>query len=339
MIPTYPESCEITLALRPLLHPLFQTLPEGISEFTFAGLYLFRQKHRYRIARLPDGRVVVTGEDTASPLPGRMGDDLACRAGADAGPVAGPFFMLPFGVPAPEILDDLFAGFGRMKAVSESLAADLAGRNYRVEEDRDSFDYLYRRTDMAELPGRRFHKKKNLVNAFRRQHRAEGRPLLEEYMPEALHVLEAWRAERLAADVGEHAPKDDAGAEGGGAGGDSAEGDYADGDYSAAREALERMEELQLCGGIYYVEGRPVAYTLGEEIARGRTFAIHFEKALRTAQYRGIYQFMNHVFASILPEKYETINREQDLGDPGLRQAKESYNPAGFVKKFRAWKP
>jgi hypothetical protein len=38
-------------------------------------------------------------------------------------------------------------------------------------------------------------------------------------------------------------------------------------------------------------------------------------------------------FASILPQKYETINREQDLGKDGLRQAKESYNPVGFVKK------
>jgi len=47
-------------------------------------------------------------------------------------------------------------------------------------------------------------------------------------------------------------------------------------------------------------------------------------------------QYVNQVFASFLPEKYELINREQDLGDPGLRRAKESYRPAGFVTKYRA---
>ena len=66
----------------------------------------------------------------------------------------------------------------------------------------------------------------------------------------------------------------------------------------------------------------------------GRSFAIHFEKAV--SGYKGVWQFVNQAFASILPEKYETVNREQDLGDEGLRAAKLSYKPAGFVMKYRA---
>jgi len=41
MIPKYPQPTEITAYLRPLLHPFFQTLKEGISEFGFANIYLF----------------------------------------------------------------------------------------------------------------------------------------------------------------------------------------------------------------------------------------------------------------------------------------------------------
>ena len=95
----------------------------------------------------------------------------------------------------------------------------------------------------------------------------------------------------------------------------------------------KKAEALQLCGGIYYVEGRPVAYSLGEELSQGRSFVIHFEKAVQ--EYRGLWQFVNQAFASILPEQYETINREQDLGNEGLRTAKLSYRPVDFVKKYR----
>jgi len=286
MITDYPEFCELSLAQRVVLHPMFQQLAEGISEFTFANLYLFRQAHRYRMARLPDGLFVFSGQD---------GDE--------------PFFMLPFGVPEPHVLDKLFDEYGAAKAVSEKQAAELSEMGYSVTEDRDNFDYLYARADMAHLPGRKFHKKKNRVNAFIKNFEYEGEPLLEEHLGPALALLDAWVAQR-----------------------------DEPGDYHAAREGLEKMWELQLCGGIYYVESEPVAYSLGEELACSTSFVIHFEKAVKAEKYRGIYQFINQAFATILPDFYDTINREQDLGDSGLRQAKESYNPVGFVKKYRARK-
>jgi hypothetical protein len=77
---------------------------------------------------------------------------------------------------------------------------------------------------------------------------------------------------------------------------------------------------------------------LGEEVGRGRVFVIHFEKAVLKKEYTGIYQYVNQAFSAVLPKRYELVNREQDLGEPGLRQAKESYRPVGFVKKYRAAK-
>lgn len=281
MLPIYPDTTSLTLAHRPLLHPLFQQLHDGISEFTFANIYLFRQSHGYSLSQCVDGTIVILGRDKDT-----------------------PFFILPFGLPEQPLLELLFRDHGLMKCVSKDQAARLAAMNYTVIEDRDNFDYLYRRQALAELGGRNYHKKRNLIKAFVNSHAYRALPLREEFRSDALRVLDDWRAENDQA-----------------------------GDYEAAREGLEKSEELQLCGGIYYVEERPVAYVLGEELAGVATYLIHFEKAV--AGYKGLYQFINQSFASVLPEDYETINREQDMGDPGLRHAKLSYRPSGFIEKFK----
>jgi len=288
-IKEYPGTSEITLELRPLLHPRFQALVEGISEFTFANLYLFRNRHHYRISRIEGDLLLITGRDKDK-----------------------SFFMLPLGLPGKTSLEVLFKGAGIMKAVSEPQTEVLSGLGYLVTEDRDNFDYLFSREELANLTGRKFHKKKNLVNFFIKNNQFQAKPLLEEYQSDALLILEAWKEQQPQSNQT---------------------------DYSAAKEALQKMETLQLCGGIVYVDEKPVSYILGEELAGGKIFVIHFEKALTDPQYKGIYQFINQAFAGILPEKYEFINREQDLSEPGLRQAKESYNPVGFVKKYLAHFP
>ena len=285
IIPEYPAAAAVTMDARPLLHPLFQALPEGVSEFTFANIYLFRDTHNYLLSHLPDGLVIILGSDQ-----GRR------------------FFMSPFGLPEKPVLDLLMASHQRMKCVAGPQKAPLEAMGFLVTEDRDNFDYLYLRRELAELAGRKFQKKRNLIKGFLHDYHCEGRPLIPENLPDALAILETWRSEH-----------------------DSP------GDYAAAREALEKNEELQLCGGIYYVEGEPAAFTLGEELACGTSFVIHFEKALN--RYRGIYQFINQAFASIIGDRYTTINREQDLGEEGLRHSKLSYRPSGFIEKYSARQP
>ncbi len=282
-VPTYPDTCPLTLDLRPALHEKLRLLPDGVSEFTFANLYLFRDRHNYRLTLLPEELPAVIGRDEEK-----------------------PFFMLPFGLPEPAMLSALFAEHRRMKCVTEAQKPVLEQLGYRLMEDRDNFDYLYQRSDLANLQGRKYHKKRNLIKSFVSNHEYAAMPLSDQHIPAALEVLERWREEFGAAA-----------------------------DYRAAREALELSGELQLCGGIYFVEEQPVGYTMGEELANGTSFVIHFEKAL--ADYKGVYQFINQSFASILPKFYRTINREQDLGDPGLRQAKHSYKPSGYVRKYQAF--
>jgi hypothetical protein len=284
IIAKYPEFSEMSMGMRPVLHPRFQTLSDGISELTFANIYLFRDTHKYMISQLDDDLFIITGRDNEE-----------------------PFFILPFGLPDETVTKEIFDKYKVMKCVSQSQVEILTALNYFVYEDRDNFDYLYSRADMTNLTGRKFHKKKNLLNMFIKNNECQAKPLLEEYRDDALQILEQWNTQ--------HNPPND---------------------YSAAKEALEKMWPLQLCGGIFYIDAGPVAYCLGEELAHGSSFVIHFEKAVLKEEFKGIYQFINQAFASILPDKYKAINREQDLGDPGLRHSKESYHPIDFVKKYKA---
>jgi hypothetical protein len=293
-VPCYPDFASMGLDLKSSLHPRLSLTADGVSEFTFSSLYLFRNRYKYRISSESDGSFIISGEQPA-----------------DHGPQAGKkFFMTPCGVPAWDILESLFKTHDYWKNISESVLVsrreELARRGIAAAEDRDNFDYLYLREELAELKGKKFHKKKNLVNQFLHAYAGhEGRQLTAELVPAAIDVLERWKQ-----DKGE------------------------DGDYRAAREALELFETLKLKGMVYFVDGKPAAYCLGESIAKGKMFAIHFEKAID--EYKGIYQFMNQSFAAALPRFFTWINREQDLGDEGLRQAKMTYRPAGFVKKYSA---
>ena len=284
MIPKYPDSAEVSIDMRPVLHPKFQALADGISEFTFANIYLFRRTHNYRISQLENGLFVITGRDNEK-----------------------PFFMLPFGLSDENIIRELFNNYHTMKAATAQQSEKLAAMGYTVSDDRDNFDYLYSLEDLVNLTGRKFHKKKNQLNIFIRNNECQAKPLLEEYRDDALQILEQWNNQH---------------------GGPN--------DFLAAKEALEKMWPLQLCGGIFYIDRQPVSYCLGEELSLGESFVIHFEKAVVGEDFKGVDQYINQAFASILPEKYKTVNREQDLGDPGLRQAKMSYNPVEFVKKYKA---
>ena len=61
---------------------------------------------------------------------------------------------------------------------------------------------------------------------------------------------------------------------------------------------------------------------------------IHIEKANPTI--RGLYQAINNEFIRHEFAETQFINREEDMGLPGLRMAKESYNPDHFAEKYDA---
>jgi len=296
-VPCYPDFVPLDIGLKETLHPRLSLTYDGVSEFTFSGLYLFRNKYNYRISRCgEEGGFIISGVQTF----------------ADGSKKT--FFSTPCAAPETETLDSLLKSHDYWKNISESVLSpikeNLEKRGIAITEDRDNFDYLYLRSELAELAGKKFHKKKNHVNNFLHAYpNHEQKTLNSALIPDAMKVLEHWRL-------------------------DSIQRNGNDGDYKSTKEALDLFEDLALKGSIFYIDAKPAAFCLGESLARGKMFVTHFEKAID--EYRGIYQYINKAFAESLPNFFMFINREQDLGNEGMRQAKMTYRPCDFVKKYTA---
>jgi hypothetical protein len=292
------------------LTALTTALPEGHCELLFGSMFLYRNKYHYAISKLrsPNGvepTYVLFGEDK------RIEEGIFFSlfgAIPDMAQILPLFDDIPTDIHIPSGIPQR-----PWKQMSESFRAKLgdhlASQGFTVTPDRDNFDYLYLRSDLAVLSGKRFHKKKNLVNAFNNAYTGIVQTLNRGRVQDAKIVLDTWETTRGRDEVT---------------------------DYGECTEALDNLEVLGLDGVVIYVEGKPVGFSLGESLAAGRMYCTHFEKALDN--YKGIFQFVNQAAARALPETMEFINREQDVGDEGLRQAKLTYRPARFVEKYTAKK-
>ena len=94
---------------------------------------------------------------------------------------------------------------------------------------------------------------------------------------------------------------------------------------------FDHWQELGAIGGTIYVEGNLVAFTYGAAI-NNDTFDVCVEKA--DTSYEGAYAAINNEFVNHLPQQYQWINREEDLGIDGLRQAKTTYQPVLKLRKY-----
>jgi hypothetical protein len=218
-------------------------------------------------------------------------------------------YLMPT-VPAAQLdaarLQELLRDVDFLFPVPEEWLGAFDPGTYDISFHEGDADYLYTVEKMSTLAGRKLHKKRNLLKQFIESYRHEALPLTTRRLDDALLVLDAWQQE--------------SGLDRGGT------------DYGPCREALDRYEELVLCGGITYADGEPAGFVLGEEV-NDETFVLHFAKAQK--KFKGVYQFMFNNFAKILPPKYKFLNLEQDLDKENLRVFKSSYVPDALVKKAR----
>lgn len=175
---------------------------------------------------------------------------------------------------------------------------------------RDHYDYLYYRAALAELKGKNYQPKRNHANRFRKKYDYQYQVLTPAVLPHCLELAEKW--------CEQHNCEEDKNLQ------------Y---EQQAMRFAIEHYEALGLTGGALWVDNEIVAFTYGAPVNYD-TFCIHIEKA--NTQFDGAYTVINQEFASRIPEHFTYLNREEDLGIPGLRKAKLSYYPALLLEKCRA---
>ncbi len=172
-----------------------------------------------------------------------------------------------------------------------------------TEPVRDQYDYIYRRTDLETLHGRHLDAKRNHINRFRAEHPDfEYRPLTPEYFDECRRLTEIWQARTKF----------------------KGNSDTIDVEKQVMETIFSNWDALGMTGGSIFVDGSMVAFTYGSAVTTD-TLDVCVEKADRHVE--GAFAIINQQFAEHLPEQYIYLNREEDMGIPGLRQAKLSYHP------------
>lgn len=194
----------------------------------------------------------------------------------------------------------------QMKGISsemwEKIRNEIPGE-FRYLPDRNNDEYIYLSEKLINLSGKKLQSKRNHINRFKADNPDwEYFPLTsQKELEECAYILDEWEEVNTSkADFSQR---------------------Y---DYIATKIMLENFEYLQLRGGAIRVNGKIVAFTIGEQLTAD-TFVVHVEKAF--SEVNGAYTIINQQFIKHEASQYKYINREEDMGIANLRKAKMSYYP------------
>jgi uncharacterized protein len=295
-LPQFPQFKRLELEDREFIHSHLKQYASPASDYTFTNMFIWKAYYQVQWSLL-DGCLLIL----YNPMQW------------------GYYFLQPVGPSGRvEVTRKMLAWLRdtcdepepRIDRGDEFYASELMQvPDLEVEAVRDQWDYVYRAEHLIQLTGRKYHKKKNHVNKFKKTFDFQYEPITRDVVDECVHVLKQWCNWR-----------------------ECEKNLIMRAEFEAVYEALVHFTQLNITGGLIRVHGTVEAFSMGE-MMRDDTAIIHVEKA--NPKLQGSFAMINQQFAEHQWSGAVYINREQDLGVEGLRKAKLSYHPDHMVEKHR----
>lgn len=265
------------------------------SDLAFPNLYLLRHKYNTRIAFYKSGLYrYYAGNGRLSGYAFPVGENLDVEEAL-------------FHVEQHAVQHGNPLHFCALTEENARVLQARYGEKIHFSDDPGDADYLYHSSDLLILPGTAFHKKRNQISRFEREHGDWSFVQMDnENSADALAIAQAWLSAQEPGAGHEH-------------------------EFRAIENAIQHHEELGMLGGLLYVENRPAALSLASRI-NDRVADIHYEKC--TPEFRDAYPIICREMVRMMD--CELVNREEDLNIPGLRQAKLSWKPCRILHKLTA---
>jgi hypothetical protein len=293
--PEFPEFKPLELKDRDFIQEILWKYQPQTSEFTFTNLFIWRSHYGIQWSMYQDWLIIL------------------CTS------INGFYALQPVGPPSRLEVVYLLLQWLRVEKKEEQptiqradqlLISEIDGaKDLLIEPTRDHFDYVYRSEDLIQLAGRKYHSKRNHINNFLGTHSFTYAPISDGLVKACLELTESWcewrRCEEDMSLLDE---------------------------WEAVRQALSHFGALKIEGGVILIENKVEAFALGE-LLNEKTAVVHVEKA--NLEIPEFYAMINQQFCEKLWRNVPFVNREQDLGEPGLRKAKLSYYPDHLVEKFQ----
>ncbi len=294
MMPDFPNFKPLSLHDRTLLHARLTAFQPRISELTFTNLFIWHSMYHTEWSVYRDWLFIIGSRD---------GEPFAL-------PPVGPGSRTQSVVKLIEYLrEERGAAEPRIERADSILVKEIeSDPALSVQPMREQYDYVYRSRDLIELTGNRYHGKRNHIHAMQKKYRFRYEPMKEIYVHPCIELVEKWCGiKRCEEDMNLL------------------------GEWDAVGEMLAHYQELDVRGGVILIGDRVAAFAFGEML-NPTTAVVHIEKA--DPEIGELYAVINQQFAEHEFFDVSFINREQDLGQPGLRAAKMSYHPDHLVEKF-----
>ena len=286
----------LTLEDRSLFNQLYQRYPPVHSDNVFTTMISWMAYGDYHYVHVKDNLVIMS----------RINGEIRLRP--------------PMGSPNRDLLRDVLELAKKEGATYPFGVIDEQTKTWIVQmyptikfqEHRDYFDYVYRSSDLAELPGSKYGKIRNRLNKFINNYSYTTEAISEENMKEIQEFLQRWCLWKdCDSDI------------------------ILENEKKAILYSIKHFFDLKLSGIAIRINDQIEAIAVYEHM-NPNTAVVHYEKG--SPDYDGIYKAINMETAKILQHQVSFIDREEDMGIPGLRQAKLAYRPHHLVKVFHVKK-